>query len=393
MIEPSDESLFSKILVIAVVITLVVILGACAYVVYGYIVPPQDPGLLPAVTPTGTISITPTSLPTKRPTPTPTPFPQPTLQINPTPVPTDAPTVYDYDIRITDGLKIASPPGLWEHYIVYDEIVGTDNFNVHLYDISAMSDLIISTGNIRSFGAIGSGKVALQNLDSNRIYLYDLTDKSQRMATPDNNIPRKYPEIFDNVLIYTGNDGGSNHVQGNYDVFSVYSYMMMDGTYNLWSANVPEPNELMGSGNMIVWWDVVNDVKRIVLYDIKKISGKQISPDGVSCDHPRISGNIVVYHGASGGEHHIYTYDITTGSRKQITSVGRQYTADISDNRIVYDDNREGNWNIYLYDRSTQSETQLTTESHDQMSPQIAGNFVIFMNNKNGGWDIYLKTL
>ena len=54
---------------------------------------------------------------------------------------------------------------------------------------------MIATGNVRSYGCIGSGKVGLLNEDTTIIKLYDIATKKQISATPSNKIPRTYPSI------------------------------------------------------------------------------------------------------------------------------------------------------------------------------------------------------
>jgi len=386
-IEPPEESTFSKVMFFGTLIILVIILCACAYFIYGYINPSpgDDPTstAVPASTPT-TISKHTTVLSTSTPKPTSKPTSKPTLQIGPTPVATDMPAIEnESDTKVSSGLKIAVPPGIRDNYIVYDEIVGNDSYNIHLYDTQLLSDQIIDSGNVRSFGAIGCGEVAIWNGTDNIMRLFNISSKSMVIASPCKNSPREFPNIFDNKLIFTSNDGNMT------DVFSIYSYIMQDATMDLWAKNVSEPLEPRGDGNNIVWWNQNNESRDVILYNIENVSWIKIAGD--SCDHPRISGNLVVYHNSD--DNHIYLYNIQNGTTRKVINTGRQYSADISGSRIVYDDNRDGNWNIYMYDDATGKEQQLTNEPHDQMSPQIYGDQILYMDNRNGDWDIYMMKI
>jgi beta propeller repeat protein len=388
--EPPGESLLSKIMVVGALALLLVIIGACGYVIYGFVNPPPDPD---AIAITATITPSPTLSPT--PTPAPALTPQPTLQINPTPEATPIPAYQD-DFRITRGIKVVTP-GIWDTFVVYDEIVGTDNYSVHIFNTVSYIDDVIATGNVRSYGCIGSGKVGLLYGDSNKIMLYDLESHKQTLATPDNNIPRAYPNIFANKLIYTGNDGAYNPATGWIDIFSLYEFEFVDGNRNLWTNPKLEPNEHRGYGSYVVWWQINGNGRDIILfkYDARPCTSKVISPAGTGSDHPRIYGDTIVYHSIVGGTDHIYFYDIPGGFTKKVTDIGEQYYADVYENRIVYDDNRENNWNIYVYDRSTDQERQLTSEPHDQMMPQFYGSNIIYMDNRNygpdkQGWDLYI---
>ncbi|OPY25862.1 MAG: hypothetical protein A4E28_02888 [Methanocella sp. PtaU1.Bin125] len=381
--EPPGESLFSKIMVLGALVLLVAIIGACGYVIYGFINPsPAMPVIAGTVTPSPT--------PLSTPTPTPTPVP-----VGPTPEATPNP-VYQDDFQITSGIKVVTP-GIWGTFVVYDEIVGTNDYKVHLYNTISRIDDVIATGNVRSYGCIGSGKVGLLYKDDYRIMLYDLERRTQAQATPKNKIPRMYPSIFSNKLIYTANDGAYNPTTGWLDIFSLYEFEFADNNYNLWANPELEPNEPRGYGSYVTWWQINGDYRDIVLFqhDTRPCTLTVISQPGTSSDHPRIHGNTVVYHSAVGGTDHIYFYDIPGGFTKKITDQGKQIYGDVYENRIVYDDNRFGNWNIWSYDRSTNQERLLTNEPHDQMMPQIFGSNMIYLDNRNygpdeQGWDLYI---
>lgn len=386
-IEPPEETLFSKLLVVGVLIVLLAILGACVYVIYGYVSQSPDPDSI-AATPVPTV--------TPSPTPASTP-PTPTLQIEPWPTETPPPEPdYQNDVRVTTGQKVMTP-GIWEKYIVYDEQVGKDSFKIYLYDISLNTNEVIATGNVRSYGCIGSGNVGIVDEDTTQIWLYDIETKKKIQATPGNEIPRMYPSISNDRLLYTGNDGSYNEVMGWKDIFTLYEYEINSGNSNMLKHDMPQPNEPRAEGNYVVWWEI-NSGRNIVLYDKNTCKSKIISAAGAGSDHPRISGSTVVYHSVVAGADHIYSYDITSGVTRGVTSEGMQYYADVCGNKIVYDDNRDGKWDIYLFDRSTMQEVRLTNEPHDQMMPQIYGNRIIYMDNRNyqpgtQGWDLYVLSI
>jgi beta propeller repeat protein len=382
--EPREESMFSKIMFAGALVVLLIIIGACGYVIYGFITQPPDPDSV-AIAATVTPSPTPAAMPL------PTPTPQPTQQVTITPVP-----VYQDDFQITKGIKVVTP-GMWGAFVVYDEIVGTDDYKVHLYNTVSRIDDVIATGNVRSYGCIGSGKVGLLYGEDNRIMLYDLESHEKKQATPKNNIPRMYPTIFSNKLIYTGNDGAYNPTTGWLDIFSLYEFELADNNYNLWANPTREPHEPRGYGSYVVWWQINGNARDLILFrhDTRPCTSKVISQQGMSSDHPRIYGNTIVYHGVVGDTDHVYFYDISGGFTKKVTDSGKQFYTDVYENKIIYDDNRFGNWNIWVYDRSTDQERMLTNEPHDQMMPQIYGSNIIYMDNRNygpdnQGWDLYI---
>jgi len=397
--EPPEESLFSRILVVGALVALLVILGICVYVIYGYVSAGSGDSGVVTPTPVPTATPAPSRMATPVPTPTSTATPTDPFGQFPSVTPTPTP-VYQNDVQVTQGLKVvARGVGIWEQYIVYDEWMelGPNAYKVHLYNINTRKDDVIAQGNVRSYGCIGSGKVGLLYGDSNKIMLYDIAGGQQQQVSPVNNIPRAYPSIYGNQLVFTGNEGNRNPQTGMLDIFGLYDYEFATGNINLLVHNIPEPNEPRGDGQYIVWWDVTGG-GNIVLLDTKSIKSKNVSPEGAVSNHPRISGNTVVYHSVVGGIDHIFSYDITTGQTRQITSLGMQYSADVSGSRIVYDNDVDGKCDIWMFDRSTMQERQLTDEPHDQMYPQIYGNNVVYLDNRNyaandNQWDLYVLSI
>jgi beta propeller repeat protein len=156
----------------------------------------------------------------------------------------------------------------------------------------------------------------------------------------------------------------------------------------------PDPNDLRYSGDNIVWWSRNGDMKRIgYIRNAFDAGFSFISPSNIVSDHPRVSGNIIVYHCTVNGAGYINIYDTATGTTERVTNAGSQSNCDVSGNRIVYDDNRDGNWNIYMTDHATGQEIRLTDEPHDQTSPAILGDYVIYFDNRNGSPDIYMLTI
>ncbi len=185
----------------------------------------------------------------------------------------------------------------------------------------------------------------------------------------------------------------NDHEPQNPAFFYIYDYDTAAKTrYHIMAA--PDPNELRHSGDNIVWWSRSGDMKKIGLIRNAFDGGFAfISPSGIISDHPRVSGNTVVYHCTASGAGYINIYNVDSGTTERVTNAGNQLNCDISGNRIVYDDNRDGNWNIYMTDRATGQETRLTDEPHDQTSPIILGNYVAYFDNRNGSPDIYLLAI
>lgn len=285
------------------------------------------------------------------------------------------------------------PVGIWDHYLVYDEKAGNDEFYlVHLYDIRTGNDQTIATGNVRSYGCIGgeanNGKVALIFGDIYRIALYDINSGVSEQIIGGSSLPYKSPSIDGRHLIYVNDNDPQNPA-----FVYIYDYDTVAKTKDHIMA-APDPNELRHSGNNIVWWSRNGDMKKIGLIRNAFDGGFGfISPSDIVSDHPRVSGNTVVYHCTVNGAGYINVYDVLSSTTTRVTSTGSQSSCDVSGDRIVYDDNRDGNWNIYMTDRATAREVRLTDEPHDQTSPKIWGDYLLYFDNRNGTPDLYVLSL
>jgi beta propeller repeat protein len=369
------------------------------------------PVLVPIQTATPTATVTPTQAPTLMPTPTltPTPTPAPTLSPSPannstatptpspTPTPTPAPTpeppAFQNDTRVTGAMNVQQPIGIWDHYLVYDEKVGNDeSYFIYLYDILTHDEQTIASGNVRSYGCIGgeagNGKVALIFGDYKRIMLYDINSGALEAVIADSSADYRSPSIDGRHLMYINDNDPQNPA-----FVYIYDYDTVAKTLNRMMA-APDPNDLRYSGGNIVWWLRNGDLRRVGLIQNWFDAGFSfISPANIFSDHPRVSGNTVVYHCVVNGAGYINVYNVETSATTRVTNEGSQSSCDVNGARIVYDDNRDGNWNIYMTDRATGKEVRLTDEPHDQTSPIIWGDYVAYMDNRNGGPDIYVLTI
>ena len=171
--------------------------------------------------------------------------------------------------------------------------------------------------------------------------------------------------ISGNYLLYCEDDGMMDPTTKTWDsVYCVYLYNMHDGTTSSIKSNIGKPIDIRMDGNYVVWTTQDGDGSDILLFDIQSHPLKIITiAQGGNNNHARISGNKIVYHSDKGDAHHIYIYNIPTGTDLQMTLDSKQMSADISGNTIVFDDNRDGNWNIYTYDLTTHLAHYFTYEN------------------------------
>jgi beta propeller repeat protein len=374
---PPRESLASKIIFIAVLAVLVIIMIACALFIFSYFSP-------------GSVSMTTT--------PTPAPTPLPTITATPTPLPTPEATIepvpqYQNDIRITKGTSTYKNPGMWDNYVVYEDVKEGVN-KVYLYEIKTGTERILSEGAYRAYGAIDSGKVSLIDVKNSDVYIMDISSGGKTKLTLQENKPRICPAIFGNRLVYCQDDGAySDYYQKWQSKFSIYMCDIPTMLTSCVGPDISEPADIRVYENKVIWVSKVDGKSSIYLFDIPSGTTKKITGDNALNDHPRIYGNTIVYHSDQDEGHHIYAYNIENGQTSKISFAGKQYNVDIYGNKVVYDDMRAGNWNIYMYDLTTRQEKCLTTEPHDQLNPQIFGNNIVYMDNRNGGWDVYLLSI
>lgn len=383
--EPGKDHIVTKIIIIGVALILLLIMGACAFVIYNYI-QPQDSG--PSSTPTP--SPTPTPLPTY--TPTPTPIPTPTPNATGTPIPDTGYT--QNDAKVTTGDFQFSYPGIWNNYVVYDMYDGQNNYTI-LYDANSKTRTQVDTGWVFSYGTISDGKVMLYQPSGNSITLYDIvTRQSALTSTTDNKIRGSFAMSGYKLAYYQDNGNyNSDHVW--VPDYSIFVFSTQDGTNSDVMSNLPRPLDISIDGDKLVYTVVDGQGSDVYLLDLSQrtIVPKKISTTQGNNNHARISGRYVVYYSDVSGGDHIYVYDITTGLTFEPASGSSQSSADIYGNTVVYDDDRNGNWDIYAYDMSTKSERRITNEPNDQRSPVISGNRIAYMDNRNGIWDIYTMTI
>jgi beta propeller repeat protein len=91
------------------------------------------------------------------------------------------------------------------------------------------------------------------------------------------------------------------------------------------------------------------------------------------------------------------------GMETQITTnTSNQLNPDIYGERIVWQDGRNGsgeywdptgNLDIYMYDTLASTETRITTNESLQINPAVYGDKIVWQDDRNGNWDIYMYNL
>ncbi|UCF07168.1 MAG: right-handed parallel beta-helix repeat-containing protein, partial [Thermoplasmata archaeon] len=133
--------------------------------------------------------------------------------------------------------------------------------------------------------------------------------------------------------------------------------------------------------------------------------------DGAGDQHsPSIYGHSLVYVDDTSGNSDIYCYDLSMDSDGdgipnflesprpspdpamiQITTDSyNQINPEIYENHIVWQDDRNGNYDIYSFDLNSGSETQITTDTANQVEPHIFGNSIVWEDDSESDTEIYI---
>jgi PGF-pre-PGF domain-containing protein len=290
-----------------------------------------------------------------------------------------------------------------------DKVVWSYWDKIHLYDLNARNDTIISMLGpyYAAYPAIHGDKIVwfFYNMynpkDGYGLYVYDIT--TSEILITKNVSDWTYPDIYGNRFVWTEN--------GN-----IYMYDISTNIQTQIPTNESASNPAIYD-NKIVWVghrlnDIAidknnNSISRsdIYMYDLSTKKEIRISTSG-RASNPAIYGDRIVWQdsrnldfGTRMGD--IYMYDLSTEEESRISYSEQSSSSSppaIYGDRIVWCDKRTGS-DIYMYDLSTQKETQITT-SKGAMDPDIYGGIIVDRDNREGlptgdGYlcDIYMYNL
>ena len=286
-----------------------------------------------------------------------------------------------------------------------DKVVWSYWDKIHLYDLNARNDTIISMLGpyYAAYPAIHGDKIVwfFYNMynpkDEYGLYVYDIT--TSEILITKNVSDWTYPDIYGNRFVWTEN--------GNIFMYDISTNIQIQIPTNE-SASNPAIYD-----NKIVWVghrpnDVAidennNSISRsdIYMYDLSTKKETRISTSGRALN-PAIYGDRIVWPDSRNldfltGPGDIYMYNLSTEEESRISYSERSSSPPaIYGDRIVWCDRHN---NIYMYDLSTQKETQITT-SGSAMSPDIYGDIIVDVDFREGlptgdGYlcDIYMYNL
>lgn len=235
----------------------------------------------------------------------------------------------------------------------------------------------ITTRGTASNPAIYDNNVVWQDARNGDSAIFASNLKSKKETLLSGKSDQIFPSIYGNKVVYVLNN-------------IVYLYDL--STHNRTLLSEGDIDYVTIRGNKIV----INGEVGIWMYDI---SSKQISSiyeqNGYETTHPTIYGQNVVWEGNPGGLgiFDIYMNDLRTSKESKISTSGTAFNPEIYGNKIVWQDGHNGNYNIYTYDLSTRKKTQITSKKSDSINPVIYGNTIVWQDNRSGNWDIYAYDL
>ena len=185
----------------------------------------------------------------------------------------------------------------------------------------------------------------------------------------------------------------------------IWSYDLTSGQFRLITAysdygGVTNEHPRI-SGNTIVWARCWNNTYNILLYNPVTPLYRGISIHGyepINSMNPDIDGNRVVYEDEDPvtGNADIVLYDIITSTTTRITNdAADQRHPAISGDLVVWDDDRnyqQTGLDIYRYNITSGVTTQITNDHYNQQNPSISGNRIVWEDDRNGSRDVYMYT-
>ena len=294
-----------------------------------------------------------------------------------------------------------------EPAIYGDKVVWSYWDKIHLYDLNARNDTIISMPGpyYAAYPAIHGDKIVwffydmYNPKDEYGLYVYDIT--TSEILITKNVSDWTYPDIYGNRFVWTEN--------GNIYMYDISTNIQTQIPINE-SASNPAiyDNKIVWVGhrlNDIAIDENNNSISRsdIYMYDLSTKKETRVSTSG-RASNPAIYGDRIVWPDSRNLDFltetgDIYMYNLSTEEESRISYSEQSSSASppaIYGDRIVWCDSHN---NIYMYDLSTQKETQITT-SGSAMSPDIYGDIIVDVDFREGlptgdGYlcDIYMYNL
>ncbi|MBO8162200.1 MAG: PQQ-binding-like beta-propeller repeat protein [Brevibacillus sp.] len=311
----------------------------------------------------------------------------------------------------------ASHPTVYGSYVAWEDH-RNGHADIYAYDLSADREMRVTTNSDDQTKPSLYGSEVVYEDDRHgtiELYIYDLKKQDEDRLT-DGNDDRQNPRFYGDYIVYE-NDGDLEYIEvdddrseriarnfeskigfGHYDEFVLFAKEDSEGNPRLYLYDIDEDETLTLERNGEPSepdaddWHVVYISKGegVVLYNVETKESEVISAPEQDPSRPLVSGNWVVYYDED--EDALYSYNITTGKRKQVTDEDEASDTlyELYGNQLVWvDDDR-----IYLTNLSTGDTIKIDDLSRAPRNLDINSEYILWTTNETGyDSEIYLYDL
>ncbi|MEK6963583.1 MAG: MopE-related protein [Nanoarchaeota archaeon] len=107
---------------------------------------------------------------------------------------------------------------------------------------------------------------------------------------------------------------------------------------------------------------------------------------------PHLHKELVVWEANATGMYQIYLYNITSGTTQQLTASGNNHRPDVYNNLVIwvtYDSTNANNGTVVLYNLTSGSKINIT-QAHPHYNARIHGGQIAYIENQNNLWNVYI---
>jgi beta propeller repeat protein len=261
--------------------------------------------------------------------------------------------VWYYDTKNDRRDMVSNTPGdqndpdISDGKIVWDD-TRNGNSDIYSYDISAgKEDKVFSSSSNKFRPAISNGLVAFEDYnghDNRDIGYLKAGSTGKPVYINQNEMDKANPDVDGDWIVYQQLDDGKE--DWNIYAFNVKTEETIQVTRDPATQQHPRI-----SGDLIVWEDNRNGKWDIFMHNIKKDLTTAITYDDVDDHDPSVSGSNVVWTRLDqDGSSHIYMVNLQIPATYIISpGPGNQIKPDIYIDKVAWQDNRFGNWDVFLY--------------------------------------------
>ena len=268
------------------------------------------------------------------------------------------------ETQLTQNEPLTSGTSFYGNYVYWTETRGND---VHAYDLTTgeRTDIngYFAHSQLNSYG----NKVVWTGEDGEAVYMYDISTGDEAKISS----AGYFPDIYGDYVVYT-----NSYYDHQND--SIYLYNINSGNETKIAAVHGYPAIY---DNTVVWSQANSSSGYdICKYDITTNQTSILTTINSSIPEAELDiyGDTVVWTES----YNLYTYDMASHKKTQITDNGNTSEPAIYGERIVYAAGNPYRGGIHMYEIST-ARTTCITDSNNSFSPSIYGDKIIYADLRN----------